>query len=94
LRPHSRRDSHWHSLCLWPLAEHPATDRRHRMVVVGNAYMRSLLGISGAPGKRDFAELNLHLPACRSLGAGRTLFLSNLGKMTFFESPLIILSQV
>jgi hypothetical protein len=36
--------------------------------------MRSLQGISRAPGKRDFAELNLHLPACRSLGAGRALF--------------------
>jgi hypothetical protein len=28
----------------------------------------------GAPRRRDFAKLNLHLPACRSLGAGRTLF--------------------
>jgi len=24
--------------------------------------------------ERDFAKLNLHLPACRSLGAGRALF--------------------
>jgi hypothetical protein len=36
--------------------------------------MRSLQGISGVPGKRDFAEFNLHLPVCRSLGAGRALF--------------------
>jgi len=34
----------------------------------------SLLRISEAPAKRDFAKLNLHLPACRSLGAGRALF--------------------
>jgi hypothetical protein len=28
----------------------------------------------GRPRKRDFATLNLHLPACRSLGAGRDIF--------------------
>jgi hypothetical protein len=28
----------------------------------------------GGPRKRDFAKLNLHLPACRSLGAGRAIF--------------------
>jgi hypothetical protein len=49
--------------------------------------MRSLQGISGAPGKRDFAELNLHLPACRSLGAGRALF-EQPGEDDFFSSLL------
>ena len=29
---------------------------------------------SGGSRKRDFAKLNLHLPACRSLGAGRGIF--------------------
>jgi len=28
----------------------------------------------GRPRERDFAKLNLHLPACRSLGAGRGIF--------------------
>jgi len=28
----------------------------------------------GSPRERDFAKLNLHLPACRSLGAGRGIF--------------------
>jgi hypothetical protein len=36
--------------------------------------MRSLQELSGAPAKQDFAELNLHLLACRSLGAGRGIF--------------------
>jgi hypothetical protein len=42
---------------------------------------------SEAPDKRDFAELNLHLPACRSLGAGRALF-EQPGKEDFFGSLL------
>jgi len=40
--------------------------------IVGNAYMRSLL--REPPQGRDFAKLNLHLPAYRSLGAGRAIF--------------------
>ena len=28
----------------------------------------------GSSRERDFAKLNLHLPACRSLGAGRGIF--------------------
>jgi hypothetical protein len=28
----------------------------------------------GAPAERDFAKLNLHLPAYQSLGAGRGIF--------------------
>jgi hypothetical protein len=40
----------------------------------------------GAPAKRDFAKLNLHLPACRSLGAGRTLF-EQPGRFDFFQYP-------
>jgi hypothetical protein len=43
--------------------------------------MRSLQEISGTPAKRDFAKLNLHLPAEASAQAGP--FLSNLEKMTF-----------
>jgi hypothetical protein len=39
----------------------------------------------GGPRKRDFAKLNLHLPACRSLGAGRALF-EQPGKDDFFSS--------
>jgi hypothetical protein len=43
----------------------------------------------GSPRRRDFAKLNLHLPACRSLGAGRTLF-EQPGKDDFFSSLLRI----
>jgi len=41
----------------------------------------------GGPRRRDFAKLNLHLPACRSLGAGRALF-EQPGKDDFFTSLL------
>jgi hypothetical protein len=30
--------------------------------------------IVGRSRERDFAKLNLHLPACRNLGAGRGIF--------------------
>jgi hypothetical protein len=59
---------------------HPSSLRR-------TAKYASLLRISGAPAKRDFAKLNLHLPACRSLGAGRALF-EQPGKDDFFSSLL------
>jgi hypothetical protein len=42
----------------------------------------------GSPRRLDFAKLNLHLPACRSLGAGRTLF-EQPGKDDLFSSLLI-----
>jgi hypothetical protein len=42
----------------------------------------------GSPRRRDFAKLNLHLPACRSLGAGRVLF-EQPGKDDFFSSLLV-----
>jgi len=48
-------------------------------------------GFRGPPQGRDFAKLNLHLPACRSLGAGRALF-EQPGKDGFFSCLLIILS--
>jgi hypothetical protein len=45
---------------------------------------------SGAPAERDFAKLNLHLPACRSLSAGRALF-EQPGKGDFFNRLLVLL---
>jgi len=50
----------------------------------------SLLRISGAPAGRDFAKLNLHLPACRRLGVGMALF-EQPGKDDFFQQPLKVL---
>jgi len=41
----------------------------------------------GPPQGRDFVKLNLHLPACRSLGAGRALF-EQPGEGDFFGSLL------
>jgi hypothetical protein len=42
-------------------------------------------GLREPPQGRDFAKLNLHLPACRSLGAGRALF-EQPRKEDFFSS--------
>ena len=42
----------------------------------------------GGSRRRDFAKLNLHLPACRSLRAGRALF-EQPGKDDFFSGLLI-----
>ncbi len=63
----------------------PRVDARGRLVV---AYRQvRLTPRDFAPQGRDFAKLNLHLPACRSLGAGRALF-EQPGKDAFFSSPL------
>jgi hypothetical protein len=40
----------------------------------GISNLQSKFEIVGRSRERDFAKLNLHLPACRSLGAGRGIF--------------------
>ena len=55
----------------------PRVKARGRLVViyvVVNDFKPFTTKDFGPPRKRDFAKLNLHLPACRSLGGGRDIF--------------------
>jgi hypothetical protein len=65
---------------LWPVHQLAGVARSRSLLIA-----TPLSGFREPPQGRDFAKLNLHLPACRSLGAGRTLF-EQPGKHDFFNS--------